>query len=316
MFALATMRIVASVIVVSDYAAGDAGAWDDLRTTLRALARQDVDEPIEVLLVESRAHADRIPADLTAILPSLKVVTCPAASSYELKNEGVRAATAELVVLLDADCRPSRDWLRRAIASMRARPEAAAISGRTRYAGRGLDQRVLAVLSRAYLDPGKAGPTTFISNNNAILKRDVFLEHPLPTNGGPFAARMQSEAIRRSGEKLLFEPTMCVVHEFAGWAMERDIRRNIGYGTIRIRQLDPHMPWAWMVKLGVMSIPLFVLARTVDSCWDALRAGRYYGLRWFEQPIAFVLAFVVHLLEIGGMRSAFRHEGIATTAYR
>src|SRR4029453_2094908 len=133
------MRAVVSVIVVSDYAAGDAEAWDDLRTSLRALARQDVDEPIEVLLVESRANADRIPADLTAILPSLKVVTCPAASSYELKNEGVHAATAELVVLLDADCTPSRDWLRRAIASMRAHPEAAVISGRTRHGGPRLD---------------------------------------------------------------------------------------------------------------------------------------------------------------------------------
>jgi hypothetical protein len=310
------MRPAVSVIVVSDYAGGDAQAWNDLRSSLRALARQDMDEPLEVLLVESSAHASRIPNDLKVILPSLKVVACAATSSYALKNEGVRAAAAELVVLLDADCTPSRDWLRRALESMRAHPEAAAISGRTRYAGHGLDERILAVLSRAYLDPGAAGPTAFISNNNAILRRDVVLEHPLPTNGGPFAARLQSEAIRRAGAQLLFEPTMCVVHEFAGWAMERDIRRNIGYGTIRIRQLDPRMPWAWLVRLGVVSTPFFVLARTVDSWWDALRAGRHYGLRWFEQPIAFALAFVVHLLEVGGMLSAFRHEAITTTAYR
>jgi|CXWL01.1.fsa_nt_gi hypothetical protein len=310
------MRPAVSVIVVSDYAGGDVKAWDDLRSSLGALARQDIDEPIESLLVESSEHADQIPDDLTAIVPSLKVVACPAASSYALKNEGVRVATAEFVVLLDADCTPSHDWLRRAVESMRAHPEAAAISGRTRYGGRGLPERVLAVLSRAYLDPGGAGSTPFISNNNAILRRTVLLEHPLPTNGGPFAARMQSEAIRRTGGQLLFEPTMCVVHEFAGWAMERDIRRNIGYGTIRIRQLDPRMPWAWMARLGIVSIPLFVLARTVDSCWDALRAGRHYGVRWFEQPLAFALAFVVHLLEIGGMLSAFRHESITTTAYR
>jgi hypothetical protein len=138
----------------------------------------------------------------------------------------------------------------------------------------------------------------------------------LPTDGGPFAARLQSEALRRAGRRLRFEPTMRVVHDFEGLAMERDIRRNIGYGTIRIRQLDPRMPWAWLTRFGVASIPLFVLARTVDSCWDALRAGRYYGLRWFEQPMAFALAFAVHLLEIGGMLSAFRHEAITTTAYR
>ena len=55
------MRPVVSVIVVSDYAGGDFKAWDDLRSTLAALARQDIDEPIEVLLVESSDHAGRIP---------------------------------------------------------------------------------------------------------------------------------------------------------------------------------------------------------------------------------------------------------------
>ena len=310
------MPLVVSVIVVSDYAGGDAKAWDDLRRSLGALARQDVDEPVEVLLVESREHAGRVPDDVRSVLPSVKVVASTATTSYELKNEGVRTAAADLVVLLDADCTPSTDWLRRAIEAMRAHPDAAAISGRTCYAGRGVQERVLAVLSRAYLDPGAPGVTAFISNNNAIFRRDAFLAHPLPTNGGPFAARLQSEAIRRAGGNLLFEPTMCVEHDFEGWAMERDIRRNIGYGTIRIRQLDPRMPWAWMARLGVASIPLFVLARTVDSCWDGLRAGRHYGLRWFEQPVAFALAFVVHVLEIGGMLSAFRHEAITTTAYR
>ena len=51
------MRPVVSVIVVSDYAGGDFAAWDDLRSALAALARQDIDEPIEVLLVESSEHA-------------------------------------------------------------------------------------------------------------------------------------------------------------------------------------------------------------------------------------------------------------------
>lgn len=307
---------VVSVIVVSDYAGGDAQAFESLRTSLAALAQQDIDQPIEVLLVESSEHEARIPDDLTVLVPTSRVVAVPATTSYELKNQGVRAARAELVALLDADCTPSRDWLRRAVEAMHAHPHAAAISGRTRYAGRGLDERVLAVLSRAYLDPGRAGPTAFISNNNAIFRRTVFLEHSLPANAGPFAARLQSEAIRRAGGQLLFDPTMCVTHEFTGWAMERDIRRNIGYGTIRIRQLDPRMPWAWMARLGVASIPLFVLARTVDSWWDGVRAGRHYGLRWFEQPVVLVFAFVVHLLEIGGMVSAFRHEAITTTAYR
>lgn len=310
------MPPIASIIVVSDYTNGDQKYWSDLRHTLYALARQQLEEPIEVLLVESSALADGLPCDLQAILPSLRVEFSSATTSYELKNAGVRAASADLVALLDADCTPSPDWLQRALDSMRADPTTVAVSGRTRYAGKSLQERLLATLSRAYLDPGYSGDTKFISNNNAIIRRDVFLEHPLPEEGGPFAARMQSEAILRAGGRLRFEPVMCVVHDFEGWAMERDIRRNIGYATIRIRQLDPRMPWAWLLQLSVASIPVFVLARTLDSCWDCLRAGKYYGVRWFELPAAFALAFVVHLMEIGGMRKAFRQERITATAYR
>ena len=34
---------VVSVVIVSDYAGGEAKAWEDLRTTLAAFSRQDFD---------------------------------------------------------------------------------------------------------------------------------------------------------------------------------------------------------------------------------------------------------------------------------
>lgn len=34
------------------------------------------------------------------------------------------------------------------------------------------------------------------------------------------------------------------------------------------------------------------------------RAGRFYGLRRFELPVAFAAVIFVHLLEVGGMRAA------------
>lgn len=310
------MRPVVSVVVVSDYAGAGSDAWTDIRAVLAALAVQDLGEAFETLIVESSADGAPVPTDLAGVLPGVRIVTDPARGSYGLKNAGVRAATADLVAILDADCTPRADWLRVGITALRADPAAVAVSGRTTYAGSGVTERALAALSRAYLDPGAAGTTKFISNNNAIVRRADYLAHPLPTSGGPFASRLQSEALRRRGARFRFEPDMRVVHEFEGWGMERDIRRNIGYGTIRIRQLDPRMPWAWMARLGAASIPLFVAARTIDSWWDTLRAGRHYGLRWYEQPVAAILAVGVHLLEVGGMRQAFRDETITTTAYR
>ena len=93
------------------------------------MAEQDFDGRYEILLCESTETAP--PADLLAIVPDLRLVLAPTQSSYALKNAGVRAATADLVAILDADCVPERDWLRHLVAAFADRPRIAAVSGRT-----------------------------------------------------------------------------------------------------------------------------------------------------------------------------------------
>ncbi len=305
-------RAAVSVIVVSDYGGRTAEDWDYLRATLAALARQAVAENVEVILVDSAPSGQQMPPDLMDLVPALDVIRGVRQTTRELLNTAVCAASADLVVLLDGDCAPAPGWLRAAIDAMRVHPEVAAVSGRTVYPDLGFSYRVLATLSRSFLDPGGPGPTRFISNNNAIFRRDVLLAHPLPAYPRPMAARLQTEAIRLAGGALYFEPSMRVTHRFEGWPMERRIRRHVGYRAIRVRQLDPRVPHAWLVRLGRLSIPLVLAARTVDSWWNCARAGRYYGLRWFELPAAFVTAIAVHLLEIGGMIDAFAEAGAAS----
>jgi hypothetical protein len=294
-----------SIVVVSDYGDWTDDGWNDLRATLAILREQASDENAEVLLVDALPAERQMSADLEQALPSLRVIRSPGATAQELLNEAVRVASAELVVVLDGDCAPAPGWLRAGVAAMLAKPDAAAVSGRTAYPQTSFSYRVLGLLSRSFLDPGEAGPTRFVSDSNAIFRRDVLLAHPLPPLHRRLAARLQGEAIRSAGGAFYFEPRMRVTHRFEGWPMERRIRRNVGYRTIRLRLLDPRLSHAWMVRLGIGSIPLIVAARTLDSCWDCLRVGRHYGLRWFELPAAFATALAVHLLEIGGMAAAF-----------
>ena len=225
-----------SVILVSDYAAGEQKSWDVLRMTLRALAGQDFTGSAEFLLMEQENIVEQAPGDLWQILPSLRIVRSPhSGSSYALKNHGVLEARGDVIVLLDADCRPNPDWLTSIAAAWRAHPGAAAISGRTTYESHSTMSRLSALLSRSYVDRGTAGPTPFISNNNSSIKRSAYLAHPLPTGMGPFAGRIQSEAMLRAGGQLLFDPSIRVIHEFEGWPMEADIRKNCGYGTVITR---------------------------------------------------------------------------------
>ena len=120
----------------------------------------------------------------------LKRVLSDAKGSYELKNGGVRAATSSIIAILDADCSPASDWLGNALAAMKALPKVAVISGRTVYPAGRLTELILSLLSRSYVDRGVSGPTRFISNNNSIWRRDVYLKNLLPSGLGPFAGRM------------------------------------------------------------------------------------------------------------------------------
>ena len=164
----------------------------------------------------------------------------------------------------DADCIPGPDWLRHLMETMRDHPNVVAVSGRTVYTGGRLTQRVLAPLSRSYLDPRYTGRTRFISNNNAAFRRSVFLTRPLPTDAGPSAAWLQYEAILHSGGQLLFESRMRVVHDFAGWPMEGHSTqhrvRHDYYAAAR-----PRAALRLAGTLGSASIPLFAVAKTLDS---------------------------------------------------
>ena len=306
----------ASVFVISDFAVGEESAWDDIRAALRALAHQDFAEPAEYFLLERASVAERIPEDLPKILPGLRIVLSQETSSYALKNETAEHASADLVAILDADCIPDSDWLRRLVAALRADPQAAVVSTKTEYRGRTLLERILSLLSRAFVDPGKAGETRFLTNNSAIFRRADMLRNPLPTAYGPFAARIQMESFRRAGRAMLFEPRTRVIHAFHGWPMERDIRRNFGYGAVLIRLADRRLPFAWLTRIGLASIPLFVLFRTADSWWNCVRVGPRYGVAWYQVPLALGVAVLVHLLEVPGMLRAFRGAGAPGSSFR
>jgi hypothetical protein len=305
-----------SVVIVSDYAAGSAKGWQDLRKILSALAAQDEGEAVEFIYTERPDVAREIPEDLKTILPRFRIVLEPAPTSYGLRNAGIRAAVTPWVAMLDADCLPGPGWLRRIPRSIRANPSAAIISGRTRYPGAGLMSRVLALVSRSYLDRGTSDRTRFVSMHHCVCRRETYLEHPLPTEAGVYAARVQSEAMLRRGKVLWFDPSLECVHDYEGWPMERDIRRNTGHCTVLVRQYDRSLPYAWLVRLGPAAIPAIVAGKILLNWRDCLRCASHYGVSRIQVPLALVISTWVHLLEIHGMWKAFRGLPITETVYR
>jgi GT2 family glycosyltransferase len=310
------MPPVVSVVVTSDYAINNPSSKDEFRKCVAALSRQDVEEPVEFLVVESSDLAPDFAAELRRILPALRIVTANESSAAALKNTGARLASADLVAFIDADCIAAPGWLRCFLAAMREHPDAAVVSGRTDYGSRSFLHRAMGLLSRAYLDQDHAGYTRHVSVNNAGFRRSVFLACPFPDEGGAHMSLLQAEALRRGGHRFFFEPKLSVRHAYEGWAAERQIRRSLGYGVIKTRLIDRRVPYASLARLGYLSIPIFALLRALHGCWHCVRRRRAYGVAWHELPAAFMLAAVVALMEIPGMVRAVRGKPLDKTLFR
>jgi len=305
-----------SVVIVSDYAGGKTKSWDDLRAALAALSRQDYRGSVEYLLLESAQFKYSVPADIAEILPHLQIVFSNGTSSYQLKNHGAQLASAEIVAFLDADCTPSRHWLAALAETMRKNPQAVAVSGKTVYPGRTLLERILALTGRTYLNRSKTDKTWSISNNNAAIRKNILKRFPLSEEAGPFGAKLHAHRIIKDGNCVLYEPRMEVVHDIEGWAMERDVRRNVGYATITMRRVEPSLPLAWVANLSYLSIPLFFIGRVLLTWWLCLRFFSDYRVAWYELPLALTAAVAIHIMEIPGMVCAIRGQPIQDTAYR
>ena len=309
-----------TIVFVGDYGGGTDKGWQDLRKSLcgmRAeLERIGQPDDIEMLLVEEHRTLAAAATALGKTLENVTFVGTDATCSYGMKNAGVAAAAADWVVLIDGDCTPQPGWLAAVLRATDRHPEAAAISGRTLYEGRTLDERISALLARAYLDVVREGPTRFVSNNNAVWRKSWFRRFPMPTGLGAFSSRLQSEQMLRAGAEFRFDPAIVVIHEFEGDAMEADIRRNAGYGTVISRLSDPQMPHARLVRLGPAAIPLIVAGKTWLACGDVLRCGQAYDVPWWALPRAFAAALRGGLQEIPGMLRAYRGQGVGQTAYR
>lgn len=307
-------RPAVSIVLVSDYASGTETSWEEARATLQALRAQDFCEPVEYLLVEREGMA--VPQSVLDALPGVRLVRTHQQASFAMKNEGVRVARSDLVILLDLDCIPEAGWLTAFVSAMRRRPTAAVVSGRTVHPGHSLTERILGLLARGHLDPGQAGWTAQLANQNAGYRRAAYLAHPLPSDTLPFTSTLQSEAIRRDGGGLWFEPAMRTFHEYAGWASQRDIWVNSGYGTVLCRLRDPSMPYAWLTRLGLAAIPLFVGGKIIDAWITCFRCAPAYDVPWTALPYAMALAVWARLMEAPGMLQALRGASLVATDYR
>jgi glycosyltransferase involved in cell wall biosynthesis len=85
--------------------------------TLAGLAEQDHEGDWEVIVVDDGSR-DRTRKLALSSSPSVRVVGLDGRGAAQARNAGVAAGSGEALAFLDADCRPSRSWLRSGVAAL------------------------------------------------------------------------------------------------------------------------------------------------------------------------------------------------------
>ena len=306
------MNPVLSVVVTSDYQPGQARTWRDEHKVLDALATQAGSVPFEILITIS--NGEQVP-DSIAGCPGVRLVATTSHKSAAQKHAAAAAARSELIGFIDSDCLPCGQWCQRLVETFQARPDYAVVTGRSFYPEHGLRNRFLALLDRGDVDQGSAGATNLLAANNFGIRRSAMLAYQPPVYPPVFNSRIFAQHLLRDGHKIWFDPELICVHELTGWAMEADIRRNVGHAVFAQRLVDETIEYAWIARLGLAGIPIMVVARTIHEWRLCFRRAANYRVRVYEIPLVMALSVFLRLWEIPGMLDAVRERAVPRTAY-
>lgn len=212
-------RLFASVIVPTF------GREEVLCNTLECLIRQDYPR-YEILVVDQTPlHSPATTEFLSGARKEGKIslIQMKAPCSPGARNVGVRAASGEIVVLVDDDVLVESDWLSTHIRAF-SDPEIGAVTGRVIYKPNldlGIDGQPTGIYLRDGRGTGGFGRTTpaytdSVRGGNLSVRRDIFIQvggydEEFTGNGfreeSDFALR-----VRAAGYLIYFEPGAQIVH--------------------------------------------------------------------------------------------------------
>jgi glycosyltransferase involved in cell wall biosynthesis len=282
---------------------------DDLRSCLERIGAQQIDDELEIVVVDSESTdgSARVAAAFGA-----KVHTIPAAEFQHgrTRNLGARLARGETLVFTSQDAQAaSDDWLERLVAPLRARAEVAGAYGRqVPKSGTKPPERYF--LNFLYGTQGRrqeaAGPadltmdTTFFSNVNSAIRRDVWEEFPFAEDVVMSEDQEWCARVLLAGHSVVYEPRAAVYHSH-DYSVAAAFRRFFDSGASSAR--------SYLAGGGAASSTFRVTAReyAVGELNWLWRTGQR---RWIPYAVVYELGKLV------GLELGKRHRIIPTALKR
>jgi len=293
-------------VIVESFNETEHSSVERLGTALDAAERAARDHgDARVVLADGAGNPD-VAALVAERFPGVRHVRADARDYDVAKQAAARAADADVIVYLDGDCIPQTDaWLESLIAPIVA-GDAVATAGFTRYEG-GWLQRVLSVMDLGFLLPRRRHPVPCYASNNAAFAADALERTPPPDGDMRSRCFAHAQAFARQGTPMYLAPEAFVHHEALPLVPER-LRR--GWDLVAAARVDPELPEARWLRLGVLATPLFWAQNVVVDARRALAYGGDFGLGPVGRVAAVPVMAAIRLIDVAGIVAALRGKPV------
>jgi glycosyltransferase involved in cell wall biosynthesis len=262
-----------------------------LNVCLGTLCAQSIDRSLyEIIVVDNGSKSP--PAETVARYPGVRLLHEPQPGPGPARNAGIRSATGDILMFLDADCRAHPDWIGSAIRTFDLIPAGTILGGDVRiwrddptaFTAVEAYETVFGFRNKLYVE--KQGYS--VTANLAGRRMD--LQKVAPFLGIQFAEDMDwGQRAREAGFRFHYVPEMIVFHPARKSLRELRIKwdRQIQH-YLNMAQREPAWKWRWLLRsVAVLGSPIIDIEKV-------LRSDRIAGLSPRLKAIMILFAIRAH----------------------
>lgn len=262
---------------------------NDLRDCLEALETQRVDVALEILVVDRLGEEVR--QWVRQHFPSARLLEAPGEATIpELRAQGIRAARAKAVAIIEDHVLVPPGWSRRLLDALA--DGASVVGGSIENAAteRHVDWAAFLCEYSACLPPLPIGPVEWLPGNNTIYRREVLDRFGDVVESGRWENHLH-DAFRRAGIPLISRPEIVVGHK-KHYTIREYLRERYYYARsyAGMRVAGASLAKRLAFGVGAFFLPPLLAWRTVARVWPR-RPYRGHLVRSLPLLALFVLAW-------------------------